>query len=811
MSASIVTEADVEFHVLTPLMTDPSLLGIPAEHIKGKTHLASADIDKKSGKSHGYFPDFSIWFESLPIVIVEAKSPLVATEVGFREAGLYAHHLNKQYRSGLNPAALVLATNGITVLAGSWDANPSFEADYADITPGSVALDELRRICGYPALLSATRKFQTILKPPTIIAPYTIAGGGSIINSKVPPNTFAAPLSPVLRKYFTSKQQNKDKEIYADGYINSLETESYDQVLELFMKERLVELRGSLSETLKPSKRSEPKLTKAVKKVIDERPLGQLQLITGGVGSGKSLFIRRYKELLQPADQKSIVHWAFIDFNNAPKSLSEAERWICESFINSFNAENDYDASDSANWSQVFAVDLAKRKAIYEEVALSSESQAVVLKASDLREWAADYKRLASGLSRFVTGDKRETIVVVMDNVDKLGAEEQLGVFGLSLWFMELTRAFVILNLRDDTYERFKGEPPLDTYRSGVTFHISPPRFIEVVRRRLELSANYLAKNAPEKLEYTTKTGLKIKYPETMIGEFLKEIYAEIFENQPNSSRMIQGLAGRDVRKALDIFESILRSGHLSEEAITSKVRGAGLFEIKEDTVLKSLMRGEYRFASNHSGFITNLFWCEPSSSRPTNFLNIDILYWLYTKRKERGGIGLEGYFSVKMIAEALQLRGFVSSDIFGAINFVLKGGLVEADHFHPALTSEEDSIKITYSGFIHLRFLVDRLEYLYGLLPTTNLFNRRLAEEVAVVIDREAKFGDVGIALKVQAVNAFYQNLKSSFIQLKASFPEFGAEGTGSHYVMGRIDRSLALMRGARNLGPDINIMDAV
>ena len=811
MSANIVTEADVEFHVLTPLMTDPSLLGIPTEYIKGKTHLASADIDKKSGKSHGYFPDFSIWFESLPIVIVEAKSPLIATEVGYREAGLYAHHLNKQYRSSLNPASIILATNGLTVLAGSWDSEPTFEANCADITPGSSALADLRALCGYPTLLSAARKFQSVLKPQTIVAPYTLAGGGVIINSKVPPNTFAAPLSPVLRKYFTSKQQNKDKEIYADAYISSIETESYDQVLELFMKERLVELRGGLSETLKPSKRAEPKLTKVVKRVIDERPLGQLQLITGGVGSGKSLFIRRYKELLQPAEQKNIIHWAFIDFNNAPKSLIEAERWICESFIESFNAENDYDASDSANWNQVFAVDLAKRRAIYDEVSLSSEIQAAVIKANDLKEWAEDYKKLASGLSRFITGDKRETIVVVMDNVDKLGAEEQLGVFGLSLWFMEQTRAFVILNLRDDTYERFKGEPPLDTYRSGVTFHISPPRFIEVVRRRLELSANYLAKNAPEKLEYTTRTGLKIKYPKTMIGEFLKEIYVEIFENQPNSSRMIQGLAGRDVRKALDIFESILRSGHLSEEAITSKVRGAGLFEIKEDTVLKSLMRGEYRFASNQSGFITNLFWSEPASSRPTNFINTEILYWLFSKRKERGGIGLEGYFPVWSIAEALQLRGFVASDVFNATNFILKGGLVEADHFHPLLVSDEDSVKITYSGFIHLRFLIDRLEYLYGVLPTTSLFNKRLAQEIASIIDREAKLGDVGLALKVQAVNAFHQHLKSSFIQSKSSFPEFGIEGTGAHYIMSRLDRSLALMRGARNLGPDINMMDAI
>ena len=118
----------------------------------------------------------------------------------------------------------------------------------------------------------------------------------------------------------------------------------------------------------------------------------------------------------------------------------------------------------------------------------------------------------------------------------------------------------------------FKSQPPLDTYRAGVTFHIAPPRFIDVVRRRLELSIEYLAANTPDRLEYTTSSGMRFSYPNSKVGEFLK-VYSEVFEHRENSSRVIQGLAGRDVRKALEIFESVLRSGHLSEEAITSKVR----------------------------------------------------------------------------------------------------------------------------------------------------------------------------------------------------------------------------------------------
>ena len=46
--------------------------------------------------------------------------------------------------------------------------------------------------------------------------------------------------------------------------------------------------------------------------------------------------MRRYKELLQTSEEQESSYWAFIDFNNAPKGLNEAEQWLCQSFIESF-------------------------------------------------------------------------------------------------------------------------------------------------------------------------------------------------------------------------------------------------------------------------------------------------------------------------------------------------------------------------------------------------------------------------------------------------------------------------------------------
>lgn len=808
---TFANEADVETRFLIPLLTDPALLGIPADAIRSKARLVSAIIDKRSGKQAGYIPDFLIWTQSLPMVVVEAKAPTVDTVVGYREAGLYSHFLNKQYKTGLNPCTILLSTNGVTVQIGQWDAEPQHEFAVTELSPGTSALAILREFMGRDRLESLAASMQIKLRPSIAVQPYTLIGGSNMLNSKKAANSFAAPLSPVLRKYFTSKQQNNDAGIYRDAYVSSDETSSNDRLLDSLMKDRVQDLRGSLSETLLPTKRKEPKVTNRIQLYQDERPNGDLQLITGGVGSGKSLFTRRYKELLQSPILVKTTKWAFIDFNNTPEDALSLEDWICENFIESFRVENGYDAYDSVNWPQVFSLELNRRKTIYEDIAIASVEQATMARANDLSRLIDDPKAVAFGLSRHFIGERRETVVVVVDNVDRLGTEEQLAIFRLSLWFMAQTRALVILGLRDDTYERFKGAPPLDTYRTGIVFHVSPPKFIDVVKRRLELAAEYLANNSAETLQYNTSSSLKIKYSKDLVGEFIVEIYIEVFDRQQNTAKIIQGLAGRDVRKALEIFESILRSGHLSEEAITSKVRGAGAFEVNEDVVLKTLMRTDYRFHSMNSGFITNILYCDTDWDRPSNFIISDVLFWLHERRDRVGEIGLAGFHSLKYIAQDFEIRGYSLSDLSKALDLMLQSGVIESDHYNLRLTGEADCVKITYSGFIHLRLLVSRPEYLYGILPTTTIFNRHTATEIASILEREAAAGDVNLASKTFAISALFRSLKDSFDEQNNSFPGFGQRLSGARYVLEQVEAVTQLLRGVRMPRIRPNILDSL
>jgi len=134
-------------------------------------------------------------------------------------------------------------------------------------------------------------------------------------------------------------------------------------MLEALLKDRASPRRDTIVEPIRTTKGGEPLLTKAIHGFSEqEKRSGQLQIVQGGVGSGKSLFARRYRELLEPQELKEVNYWAFIDFGSSPATLEGAERWMCEAFIKSFERENDIDIYDANVLKGIFSRRIHSRK-----------------------------------------------------------------------------------------------------------------------------------------------------------------------------------------------------------------------------------------------------------------------------------------------------------------------------------------------------------------------------------------------------------------------------------------------------------------
>lgn len=134
---------------------------------------------------------------------------------------------------------------------------------------------------------------------------------------------------------------------------------------------------------------------------------------------------------------------------------------------------------------------------------------------------------------------------------------------------------------------------------------------------------------------------------------------------------------------------------------------------LPEWLIVRILMRTKYRYYGADHRYVLNLLDIDPESVSSTNFLLVACLEHLASRRKKRGALNVEGYVWVRDVVRELTESIYAAEDVLWALESLLNQGLVVADHMRSKGITLEDYIKISASGFIHLRILLCRSEYL--------------------------------------------------------------------------------------------------
>lgn len=162
--------------------------------------------------------------------------------------------------------------------------------------------------------------------------------------------------------------------------------------------------------------------------------------------------------------------------------------------------------------------------------------------------------------------------------------------------------------------------------------------------------------------------------------------------------------------------------------------------------------------------------------------------------RKTVGHINLEGYFTCIQVADALQKLGYVPNDVFLTLNHLVKTELIITDRMNSSEVEWEDSVKILAAGWVHIRLLSERFEYLYGVIPTTPIRDQNVAEQLAELVKIEAARGELDYHQQIRAVDIFYRYLWSERTTSTTPFNE-GPE-SGADYVLPHIRSAIELRR---------------
>jgi hypothetical protein len=149
----------------------------------------------------------------------------------------------------------------------------------------------------------------------------------------------------------------------------------------------------------------------------------------------------------------------------------------------------------------------------------------------------------------------------------------------------------------------------LDTALKGLTFRIEPPAFIKVLQERVRLALKEMEVNAKTAatLSYVLPNGMRVSYPASDQSLYLASILRSLYAHDRFVRRILSGLAGRDVRRALEIFLEFCMSGHIGEDEIYRIRFFEGRHVLPLSVVARVLLRLQRRYYNGDKAYVKNL------------------------------------------------------------------------------------------------------------------------------------------------------------------------------------------------------------
>ncbi|WP_382408709.1 type I restriction endonuclease [Glaciecola siphonariae] len=730
------TESDVEQKFIYQLLTaeEPFGLGFADRDFVTKKSIKKIKIDK-GNKSKLYYPDYAIVIDGVPLAIIEAKAPGELGEA-YREGRLYAAEINSSYPKNSNPCTLIIATDGNILEIGFWDSeHPALTLTLENLVSTDPKFGELLELASYRTLQKNVFEFlKGIKKTARYFKPKHMLGGQSIINETVGDNSFGANVS-IEYKYLFNPDTFEDRNAIAENaYVTSKRKLSHVSPIDKIV-------RSSLPSASKNSTQIEN--TEKPREIISSlsKHIGsahEVCLLVGSVGSGKSTFTDYLKLKALPEDIRNQTVWLNLNLNYAPLSREKIYDWTlksCIARIKDVLPETDFDSLETML--EIYKDDLEKlkkgRAALFSEDSLEYR-QLLSEKLADLEN---DLEKTLDQTISYLKRKFSKTTVIVLDNCDKGNKNDQLLMFEVATWLKKSFSSIVFLPLRDTTYDQYRNVAPLDTVIKDLVFRIDPPLLERVIYERLSFLSRSLSYHS-QNFSYTLSNGIRVDCDKSEVERYFKCIITALFQEQ-FFKRIIVGLAGRNIRKGLEIVLDFCKSGHIPEDLILKIRQSDGHFEIPVNYVSKILFKGNRKYYDDSASYIKSLFHSYVEDALPDPFMRISILELLKSKSREFGPNKIRGFHKIQDLLKTLQQSGHSHQRALSEISVLADAGCIytESQDSHVA---DDDLISIAPSGFIHLD-LLKNIYYLSAISEDTFFRENQVAAGIKDNIIGNGKF----------------------------------------------------------------------
>lgn len=450
---------------------------------------------------------------------------------------------------------------------------------------------------------------------------------------------------------------------------------------------------------------------------------GEVLILFGGKGAGKSTFIRRLLRHTPPKWLKDNSVTAVVDLLDVPEEKDKVYFEIWRRLVTDLDTENILSSSRDILLNDLFE----DRFRIASRQELSGLSKAGELYNARLNslvsEWKRDHEYCAERLALKCTGSGKGVIVVI-DNTDQYGGEIQDYCFTTAQEIAHRLSCVTIISMREERFHNSKIHGVLDAFQNSG-FHLSSPKPSTVFLKRLEFTIEILQNPSRRgELTYITDSAL-IEDCCTYLG-----IVADGIRNATSPLNNFLTACGHgDIRLTLDLFRSFLLSGYTNVQEMLDA--GRWVFQIHQ--VIKPVMVPSRYFYDEQLSDIPNIYQAR-DSRLSSHFTSLRILRRL----SKNIGAGSSEFVAMAELRAYFAEKFRMVSDFNLCLDMLLRHGFVESNNRLDYFDESVDRVRVTNYGVYMLTDLAFTFTYLDLVCIDCNYFDEEACNSITSMANEE-------------------------------------------------------------------------
>ncbi|MER9176644.1 hypothetical protein NKH72_24065 [Mesorhizobium sp. M0955] len=535
-------------------------------------------------------------------------------------------------------------------------------------------------------------------------------------------NRLASTLRPIINHYFGIIGDD-DTEFMERCYVSQRDSQaSYDGMRTLIHDSLSPYFQSygvqQLDETGKGGQLG-GRLTKNIKKGRK----GEVLVLFGGKGSGKSTFIKRLLHHNPPRWLKDHSVVAIVDLLKIPEDIEGIRVAIWDILVRSLDVDRILESDRSTLIAKLFS-DRFQTASKQELSGLPKASEAYNLRLNNLiSEWKLDKTYCARQLVDYWK-DRAKGIIVVVDNTDQYAGPTQDFCFASAQQIADELGCVTLISMREERFYNSKIHGVLDAFQNAG-FHISSPKPAEVFKKRLAYTVGLL-ENEARRSDFIHGAD---KATVDDCCKYLNILCREFMGTASPLNSFLTACAHGDIRLSLDLFRSFLLSGYTNVE----ETLAAGTWNFLIHQVIKPVMIPTRYFYDEGLSDIPNIYQIR-YARHGSHFTGLRILRKL---SKNIDG-SAPAYMSVSELKSYFAETFNMLDDFVKNADILLKHGFVESNNRVDAYSDEVDSIKITNYGLYMYEELAYDFTYLDLICTDSAVFNETVNNYLAEAARRE-------------------------------------------------------------------------